>query len=240
MLALHCGLGNGGMWKGMVKTLGDGWTVVAPDLPGHGRSAPFRAGPDVHDQATAAVRPLLEPGMHLVGHSFGATVALRLALEAPERIASLSLIEPVFFAAAKGKPGFAEHRAREEAFFDVYATGDLRAAARSFNRIWGGGTAWDKFPEAVKDNMAEGMPFVAGTEQSLWQDIHAMLVPGRLEALDCPVTLIRGEMTVPIIEQVHAGLMARLPAARDVVVPGAGHMLVLTHPEDVAEAISVR
>ncbi|WP_425101538.1 alpha/beta fold hydrolase [Tropicibacter sp. S64] len=237
MLALHCGLGSGTMWKGVAAHL-PGFTLTAPDLPGHGRSAAFRDGPDVHDQATAAVRPLMCDDLHLVGHSFGATVALRLALETPERVAALTLIEPVFFAAAEGREGVEAHREREEAFFAVFQTGDHAAAARCFNAIWGGGIPWDSFPAAVQEGMALGMPFVAATEPSLWRDSHGLLAPGRLEALRCPVTLIRGEQTVPIIEQVHAGLMERLPDARDVVVPGAGHMLVLTHAEAVARGIS--
>lgn len=238
VLALHCGLGQSGMWKGIAADLASRATLVAPDLPGHGRSGPFPEGRDVHDTATDAMRPFFEPGMHLVGHSFGATVALRLAIEAPRPPASLTLIEPVFFAAARGSALHDSHHKEEQAFFDAYVTGDLMQAARIFNRLWGGGLPWDGFPDRVQQEMAARMPFVAATEPSLWQDSHAMLAPGQIESLTCPVTLIRGAETVPVIAEVHRGLAARLPDARDIAIPGAGHMVPLTQAKAVARAIA--
>ncbi|MEN9061474.1 alpha/beta fold hydrolase [Ponticoccus litoralis] len=238
VLALHCGLGQSGMWKAVAAELASLATLIAPDLPGHGRSGAFPEGRDVHDVATQALRPFLAPGMHLVGHSFGATVALRLALEAPEPPASLTLIEPVFFAAARGHPLHDSHRAQEQAFLDTFASGDMIEAARCFNHLWGGGMPRHSFPEKARQDMAARMPFVAATEPSLWQDSQAMLAPGRLEALNCPVALIRGAGTVPVIAAIHAGLASRLPRARDITIPGAGHMVPLTHPKDVAAAIS--
>lgn len=238
-LLLHCGLGQSGMWKAVAEQLAPACRMTAPDLPGHGRSAPFPPDKDVHDVAFTAMQPFVGPAsrVHLVGHSFGATVALRLALCDPGRVASLTLIEPVFFAAARAGANFASHRAAEETFFRVYATGDRLAAAECFNRLWGGGVPWDSFPPRVQATMAEGMPFVVGTEPSLWQDCHGMLAPGGLEGLDCPVALVRGSQTVPVIADVHAGLLQRLPNARETVIPDAGHMLVITHAVPVAQAV---
>lgn len=239
LLALHCGLGQGGMWKTVAEGLADRCTTVAPDLPGHGRSPAFPEGEDVHDAACAALRPHLEPGLHLAGHSFGATLALRLALERPGLVASLLLIEPVFFAAAAGTPVHAAHRQAEEEIFAAYATGDLVQTARLFNRLWGGGTDWDSFPAPVQAMMARQMPFVMGTEPSLWQDRAGLLAPGRLERLTCPVTLLRGASTVPVIAEVHRGLLSRLPNASETVVGGAGHMVLLSNPGPVAEILSL-
>lgn len=236
LLLLHCGLGRSGMWRRVAAGLEDSHRMIAPDLPGHGRSGPWPDG-DPHDAAFAAMAPFLEDGLHLVGHSFGATVALRLALRAPGRVAALTLIEPVFFAAARGTAAAVAHRAAEESLFEAFATGDLMHTARLFNRLWGGGVPWDSFPETAQRAMADNMPFVVGTEPSLWQDRHGMLAPGGLEAVQRPVTLVRGSDTVPIIAAVHQGLLARLPNACEAIVEGAGHMLIVTHPDAVVEAI---
>jgi pimeloyl-ACP methyl ester carboxylesterase len=235
-LALHCGLGNSAMWKGVAAAL-EGMSLLAPDLPGHGKSAPFPEGVDVHDAATVALRGLLDRPRHVIGHSFGATVALRLALEAPEKILSLTLIEPVFFAAAAESALKQAHRAAEEAVFEFYADGDMMATAQGFNALWGGGAPWESFPAPAQAGMAALMPFVIGTEPSLWQDCHDMLRPGGLEALSAPVTLIRGGQSVPIVTEIHKGLMARLPDVREVVIEGAGHMLVMSHAAEVAQAV---
>lgn len=235
VLALHCGLGMSSMWKGLAKRRPD-LSITAPDLPGHGRSAPFPDG-DVHDSATAALRPLVDGPLHLIGHSFGATLALRLALEAPEKVLSLTLIEPVFFAAAADSAIKADHRRAEEGFFAIAGQGDGLATAAEFNRLWGGGVPWDSFEPEAQQAMAAQMPFVVATEPSLWQDRAGMLRPGGLEGLSCPVTLIRGAETVPIMAEVHRGLMARLPHTREVVVPEAGHMVLLSHGNAIAQAL---
>lgn len=237
VLALHCGLGQGGMWKGVAAHLPE-TTITAPDLPGHGRSAPFPSDIDVHDWATDAMAPHVTGQTHLVGHSFGATVALRLALNAPQRALSLTLIEPVFFAAAPDSPTKTAHRSAEEAFFATFADdGDL-AAARAFNRLWGGGVPWDSFKPPVQAAMAAQMDFVVRTEPSLWQDRAALLTQDRLNRLTCPIRLIRGSDSVPIIAEIHKGLLRRMPHASETVIDGAGHMLVLTHPRDVAKVIA--
>jgi pimeloyl-ACP methyl ester carboxylesterase len=234
LLALHCGLGRGGLWQGLARALAPRATLVAPDLPGHGQSAALAPGQDVHDACTAAMQGFLEPGMHVIGHSFGATVALRLALEAPQPPASLTLIEPVLFAAARGHALHDSHRAQEAGVGAALAAGDAPLAAERFNALWGGGTPWQSLPERSRAMMAAGMGFVAGSEPALWQDRAGLMAPGRLEALACPVVLVRGAQTVPVIAAVQAGLLARLPRARERVIPGAGHMLPLTHAAALA------
>lgn len=81
------------------------------------------------------------------------------------------------------------------------------------------------------------MSFVAATVPSLFDDIHETLRPGGLEAITCPVTLIRGAQSPTIVQGIHTGLSARIPQARDHVVEGAGHMVVATHPAVVAEQV---
>lgn len=237
VLALHCGLGQGGMWRKAAQALSDRCTIHAPDLPGHGQSPPFPQGRDVHDAACDLLLPHLSDEIHLAGHSFGATLALRLAQESPARIASLTLIEPVFFAAARDSALKRDHKAAEAALYVECDAGNLPQAVRLFHALWGGGVPWDSFPQKVQDAMAGQMPFVRATEPALWQDRAGMLLPGSLEKITCPVTLLRGSQTVPIIAEVHKGLMARLPHAREVVVPDAGHMVLLSHPEAVEEAM---
>lgn len=70
-----------------------GWQFVVPDRPGHGRS-PSRGLPDDAEADGAWVADLLEDGAHLVGHSFGACVALAAAAKRPSAVHSLTFIEP--------------------------------------------------------------------------------------------------------------------------------------------------
>jgi pimeloyl-ACP methyl ester carboxylesterase len=80
-----------------------GWRVIVPDRPGHGRSAvPGRA--DDADEDGRWVAQLLGESSHLVGHSFGGCVALAAAAQNPHAVLSLTLIEPAMHAVAASDP----------------------------------------------------------------------------------------------------------------------------------------
>ena len=90
---LHCSLAHSGAWGGVMAALSDRLAMVAIDLPGYGATE-FDRALDIQDQAcetTIAVLERLDAPAHLIGHSFGATVALRCAIERPELVASLSM-----------------------------------------------------------------------------------------------------------------------------------------------------
>ena len=71
----------------------EGFQLLVPDRPGHGRS-PSRGLPDDAALDGAWVANLLGDAAHLVGHSFGACVALEAAARRPRAMLSVTLIEP--------------------------------------------------------------------------------------------------------------------------------------------------
>lgn len=95
-LLLHGATSSGaGWWRVGPALAALGWTVVAPDLPGHGDS-PRPAGPSVPAEAAAQVRRSLagERFDVVAGHSFGAAVALHLLVQDPAVAAAAVLEEP--------------------------------------------------------------------------------------------------------------------------------------------------
>ena len=77
------------------------WQLIVPDRPGHGRSR-SRGYPDDAELDADWVSDLLDDGAHLVGHSFGACVALAAASKRPSAVRSLTLIEPGMHILATG------------------------------------------------------------------------------------------------------------------------------------------
>ncbi|MHA7876019.1 alpha/beta fold hydrolase [Roseivivax sp.] len=240
-LALHCALAHSGAWGGLAERLGDRLSIAAPDMPGHGRSAPWSGpGPEsFHDQVTAIGAEHLEPGLTLLGHSFGATVALRLAEDHPDKIRRMVLVEPVLFAAARARAPelFEARRAAGRPMIEALEADDLDRAGRVFTATWGAGRPWDEMGPRARAQIGRQMRIVGETQATLNEDAAGLLAPGRLEACALPVLLVRGETTEPILAEIHAELLARLPEAREVVIPGAGHMAPITHPEEVAAEV---
>ena len=122
--------------------------MLAFDLPSHGRSGEWDGTGDVHDVSTQMARALLDEPMDLVGHSFGATVALRLAIEVPELVRSVTLFEPVYFAAAMADDPtrWEVYQNHNVPFAKALEAGDMMEAARAFNTGWGDGSGWDATP----------------------------------------------------------------------------------------------
>ncbi|QYZ68592.1 alpha/beta fold hydrolase [Neotabrizicola shimadae] len=243
VLALHCSLAHGGAWSGLSAGL-SGVTITAPDLPGHGQSAGWDSHSDLHTLTTriaAEMAAMLGQGrpVDVMGHSFGGTVALRLALERPDLVRSVILFEPVLFAAARAAgaacwPAFiAEH----QEVAALYRSGQAEAAAMRFHSVWGGRVGFDDLPERQQHYMIDRIGLVMAQDATLVADSAALLRAMGLETLTQPVLLAEGAESPPVIPAICGELARRLPLVRRVTVPGAGHMLPITHPAQVAPAV---
>ena len=241
VLALHCSLAHGGAWLGLAAQL-PGATLIAPDLPGHGTAPDWDGRSDLHSLATRQTLALLrETGpLDVIGHSFGATVALRAALEDPDLIRSLTLIEPVLFCAARaaGWPGWAGYLADHAPFAAHLAAGRPEDAARQFQAIWGTGQAWETTPARQRAYITARIHLIPAQNPTLIDDAAGLLAPWRLESLGIPTLLVEGAESPPIIAAINDELARRLPQATREVIPGAGHMAPVTHAAACAAAVA--
>ncbi len=237
VLALHCTLAHSGAWRALVAAMGDETTFATFDMFTHGRSPDWDGQGDYQDRNVEVAEQFLTDRMDLIGHSFGATLALRLAVAHPERVRSLTMIEPVYFAVARqdNPQVVAEHDEGAAAFMDVLAAGDHALAARVFNRMWGeGGARWPDLPEKTRAAMTRSIPMVLACQPSIYEDRPGMLAPGVLDRVTMPTLVLRGATSHPVIGVVNDGLARRLPDAQSLIVDGAGHMLPITHPDETA------
>ncbi|SFP19444.1 alpha/beta fold hydrolase [Tranquillimonas alkanivorans] len=236
----HCALAHAGAWRRLSARLDDALSMTAFDLPGHGRSAPWDGQGDYQERAVRIAESLCDGPADLIGHSFGATVMLRLALERPDLCRTLTLIEPVFFAAAAGTPEGTEAEREFAPYRAALDAGQPETAARIFHDLWGGPPGWSELPETGRRAMSERIHLVEAGSAGIHGDSGDMLAAGRLEALEAPVLIVDGSESRPVLDAIVRALMARLPDARRVTVEGAGHMVPLTHPDAVANAIRAR
>ncbi len=240
-LALHCTIAHSGTWRGLAAQIGDEVTLTTPDFLSHGRSPDWDGQGDYQDRMVAACLPHFDQYMDLIGHSFGATVALRLAALHPERVRSLTLIEPVFFAVAIADDPdcVARHEQDAEPFTTALTQGDEALGARLFNRMWSTGDAprWPDLPDSTRAAMIRGIHVVPACRAAIYEDLAGLLRPGVLDCITAPVQLLRGSLTHPIISVVNDGLCRRLRNAQSAVIDGEGHMLPITNSVATADYI---
>ncbi len=237
VLAVHCSLGHSGAWRGVAEHLEAEATVRAFDTLSHGKSPDWDGQGDFQDRNVEAGLTMLTHRCDLVGHSFGATVALRMALARPELVRSLTLIDPVFFAVAiaDGSAAVEDMEQVQEPFQAAWESGDVAQAARLFNRIWGGGgPKWPDLPEAARAGMIRSIHAIPAARAALHDDLAGVLRDGVLDRLTLPVLMIQGGETHPVIFDVTTGLERRLPDARIKTVAGSGHMVPVTHASETA------
>ena len=239
VVLLHCSGSSGAQWRTLAARLGERYRVIAPDLIGYGAALPWSSSGEFSLAAeAAAVRSLLgtlgEP-VHLVGHSYGGAVALHIARTRPELLRSLTLVEPSAFHLLRG--GDAIDAAAWREITDVAAeargalgVGDYGGGFGRFVDYWSGPGSWQAMPHDKRAVFAAQLGKVV-------LDFHALFSePAELEDvcdIDLPTLLVQGGCTRLPSRCVCARLRMALPDASFRVVQGAGHMLPVTHREQV-------
>ena len=241
IVLLHCSSGSSGAWPPVMNHLGQDYRVLVPDLLGYGRSAPWpRDAVLAPDGELGAVEALLDVAgrpAHLVGHSYGGTVALHAARRFPRQVASLTLIEPVAFQLlrrADEPDGWREIAALAERHVALVGEGRDAAAAEAFVTYWMGPKAWQQMPDAARDSAVRTAAKVAAE----WRLMFAAEDDrDAIAEIGAPTLLICGGRTRTPARRVVEVLRRALPHALHHEIAGAGHMSPLTHPADIAEAI---
>ena len=199
------------------RELAERWSLVIPSRPGFGESPPLERN-DFQVEAPMFAE-LLGDGAHLVGHSYGAVIALLAAAERPEAVRSLTVSEPGCLRVAAGTPVVDEMIANGERLF---REGE-RIPDEMFLRLFrgGAGSAYGT-PEQLPEELLHGVELLK-RERPSWE---AEIPLEHLAAADFPVLVLSGGHS-QAFEAVCDALADGLGAER-AVVPGRGHTLPST------------
>jgi pimeloyl-ACP methyl ester carboxylesterase len=209
-----------------------GYGVLAPDLPGHGRSsgAPLSTIADMADWAAALLDAAGAAKARLVGHSMGSLIALETAARHPARVSALALIGTAATMTV-GPDLLKAAEANDHGAVDMVS-------------IWGLG-----YQAELGGSLAPGLWMHGGAqcvlEQSrpgvLFRDLSACnAYQGALAAaarITVPTTLILGERDMMTPAKAGQALAAALPNSRTVVLRGAGHMIMVERPDELLAAL---
>jgi pimeloyl-ACP methyl ester carboxylesterase len=209
-----------------------GHGVLAPDLPGHGRSsgAPIPTIAGMADWTAALLEAAGVAKAWLVGHSMGSLIAIDTAARHPSGVSELSLI------------GTASTMTVGPDLLKAAEAND--ASAIDMVSIWGLG-----FRAELGGSLAPGLWMHSGAQRLLQQcrpgvlfnDLSACnAYQDALAAaarITVPTTLILGERDLMTPAKAGKALAAAVPNSRTVILRGAGHMMMAERPDELLEAL---
>jgi pimeloyl-ACP methyl ester carboxylesterase len=234
VVLLHSSVSGNRQWRALADDLSDRYRVLAVNLFGYGDTTAWPANTSQSLYAQASL-VLCLPGldqqeMHVVGHSFGAAVALKLALMLGRRVAKLALIEPNPFNLLK-------QQGRSEAYLEIRALrdhvkcfgslGDWEPVGERFAEYWLGDGAWAAMPEKRR------AAFIAALQPNYYEWDAVMSEEAGLEdwkSIAAETLVISDPHTRRPIREIVELLAHACPHWQFQPMSG-GHMAPLTRPE---------
>ncbi|HPU38961.1 MAG TPA: alpha/beta hydrolase [Microthrixaceae bacterium] len=229
VVLVHGAMDRAASFGRVMRRLGD-LDVCAYDRRGYAASLDAGSAPTLDDQAedlrwvcewTQAARVVV------VGHSFGGTVAMRLAESTPPWLAAIGAFE-------SPAPSLGSYRSDgADLALAAGETGGPIAAAEAFYRLVVGDAVWDGLREKDRHlRQAEGVQLVAE-----FLDLRRADGAPNLAAVLLPVVVGVGSDSVPEWKASAHELADTLSGSSLVEIPGAGHGAHLTHADEFARFV---
>jgi pimeloyl-ACP methyl ester carboxylesterase len=234
VVLLHGLAGDHTVWNAVLPTLAEGHDLLAPDLRGHGRSPlPPNSTMSFGELSRDVLARLDREGFdsaHLVGMSAGGMLALRLAVEHPDRFRSLTLI---------GSAGHCDRHTRGigERWGEVYRDDGLDAlAVRFLKDLYY--PDWIEAHMEVVDHLHEALQGRDLTGVFQWGTaISSFDIRPRLGTLRLPTVAVQG-MDDQVVDPSHARLLRQTIRGSEVrLLAQTGHMVPVERPAETIEAI---
>lgn len=197
------------------------------------------SGPySIADQAADAAAVLRYFGVnraHVAGHSYGGAIALQMAIDTPELVQSLVLLEPALLAV----PAAAEFAAGAAPAIEAHAAGDGRRATDIFMRLVGS----DDYEAIADRTLPAGWLDRAVADIDTFFNVEFPALGAWAETLDiagritCPMLAVVGGLSGPMFQQGQDQLVAWFPQAERATLPAAHHFLEYQNPSGAAALI---
>ncbi len=217
------------VWAPQMAALADSHCVIAVDMPGHGGSDPLSGTPELQDFVAWAVRvieTLERTPVSLAGHSMGALIAAGLAVDRPDLLARVALLNAVY----RRSPA-----ARSEV---LARAADISAGSCSLDNPL---DRWFSPDETVLRKQT-GTWLCQNTIQGYGAAYRAFATgddsyADRIARIACPLLVLTGADDGNSTPDMARAIAAAAPLGRAVIIPGHRHMVPLTAPEPVSAAL---
>jgi len=214
-------------WNAQIDVLAQDFRVLAVDMPGHGLSAPLRPASGLAD-FTQAVATCLDGPAVVAGHSFGAMIALDLAITHPGEVIGVAALNAVY---RRDETARAAVLARANSLDGVRVADPNPPLDRWF------GTEASRARDACKD-------WLLSVDQAAYRGAYTVFAAEdgpsdrSLADLPCPALFMTGANEPNSTPQMSQAMAARAREGRAMIVADAAHMMPMTHSHVVTTALS--
>ena len=216
-----------------------GHRVIRYHRRGYGTSSPVQGPVSIEDQSRDCAALLRELGIdraHVVGHSYGGVIALQLALDAPEIVHSLALLEPALILLVPSGQAMMEQMAP---VVEMYQRGNKEQAVEAFMQGISRPNAQqiidEAIPGAYQDALGMGDMFFA-TEMPALQGWSFGEQEG--QRIRQPVLFVIGDESIPPFGEIQQLLAKALPQMVSTTIAGGTHIHDIEKPGPTAGAIT--
>jgi pimeloyl-ACP methyl ester carboxylesterase len=193
---------------------------------------------DHASDAAALLEHLGVPRAHIAGHSTGASIGAQLALDHPEKVHTLTLLEPTLVSLPLGG-AFLEAAAP---VFEAYGSGDHSGALAMFLAA-ASGLDWEDC-RALLEERIPGVVAQSIKDADTFFGIELPAIaawtfgPEQAAAIRRPVLSMIGAETLPLWVEIAQFLRCSLPHVQECTIDGVGHLLQIQRPEPVAREMA--
>ena len=236
---IHAGIADRRMWATQVPVFADHFLTVTYDMRGFGESEMVDEKFSHPEDLVHLLDALQIEKAHLVGCSMGGGAALQFAVEHPDRVTGLVLVNA-------NAPGFTP----EGDYFEppqwkeavaAFERGDLDRSAELEVDIWLSGVyrSPGDMAEAIRDSVLEmnRRAFKTEAQRDQYEEYLAPTAGLRLDEIDCPTLVVLGDLDLPAMRPIAEHLAAGIDGAQLVTMADTAHLPNLEQPDHFNELV---
>jgi pimeloyl-ACP methyl ester carboxylesterase len=231
---------TGAAWRPIISQWQSRFRCVTTSLLGYGATAERRTLVDCdlsHEAEIleSVIRRAACP-VYLVGHSFGGLSALAVALRNRVRLLGLAILEapaPEILRQMGEHSQYRSFREMTDIYISMFQAGDRNAIEQMVD-FYGGAGTFAGWPQRVRNYAIE----TTATNILDWASGYGFrLTRTSLVKIDIPTLVLWGENSHPAVQRTNQ-LLAQCTRAPAVIIGGAAHFMISTHPEEVARTLA--
>ena len=238
---LHGTAASPRQWRELIGRLPQAIETLALDLPDYVAHEVPSVQRSLSQEAQVLIPRLhgLGQPFHLVGHSYGGALALRIAMQWPGLVRSLTMFEPAMFHLLRdGHPierQMHEDIARlERGLKDAEEAGTPASGVARFIDFWNGAGTFEAYAPEAQAKVTARMGLILGNFAALHRESWPLADCARIAS---PTLGVFGENSPLLVQHLTRLIAAQIAGAKVQPVAAAGHMLPMTHPGMAAKVL---